>query len=58
MKYPTEWATVFTTKKGIKVRFRPCQSGDTEMLWKMFSTLSEISVSNLIPPFNRERIED
>ena len=27
------------------------------MLWKMFSTLSEITVSNLIPPFTRERIE-
>lgn len=58
MKYPTEWETVFTTKNGMKVRFRPVQSGDTEMLWEMFSTLSEISVSNLIPPFNRERIED
>ncbi|MHC3129749.1 MAG: GNAT family N-acetyltransferase [Candidatus Bathyarchaeota archaeon] len=27
------------------------------MLWKMFSTLSEESVSNLLPPFTRERVE-
>ena len=27
------------------------------MLWEMFSTLSEDSLSNLIPPFTRERIE-
>lgn len=26
------------------------------MLWAMFSTLSEASVSNLVPPFTRERI--
>jgi len=57
MEYPTEWETVFTAKNGMKVEFRPKQSGDTEMLWNMFSTLSEDSVSNLIPPFTRERIE-
>lgn len=27
------------------------------MLWTMFSTLSEATTSNLIPPFTRERIE-
>lgn len=27
------------------------------MLWTMFSTLSEASISNLIPPFTRERID-
>ncbi len=57
MDHPTEWETVFTAKNGMRVDFRPKQSGDTEMLWKMFSTLSEESVSNLIPPFTRERIE-
>ena len=57
LKYPDEWETNFTAKNGINVRFRPVQSGDTEMLWEMFSTLSENSVANLIPPFNRERIE-
>ena len=58
MKYPSEWQTNFITKNGMKVKFRPCQPDDTEMLWQMFSTLSEDSVSNLIPPFARDRIED
>jgi putative acetyltransferase len=57
MKYPIEWVTVFTARNGMKVEFRPCHPDDTEMLWEMFSTLSENSVSNLIPPFTRERIE-
>ena len=57
MKYPTEWVTVFTAKNSMKVEFRPKLSGDTEMLWEMFSTLSKDSISNLIPPFTRERIE-
>jgi putative acetyltransferase len=57
MGYPREWETVFTMKNGKKVNFRPEQSGDTEMLWKMFSTLSEKSVSNMVAPFTRERIE-
>ncbi len=58
MGYPSEWETVFTMKNGKKVSFRPKQSGDTEMLWEMFSTLSEKSLSNLAPPFTRERIEE
>jgi len=57
MDYPSEWETEFTAKNGKKVVFRPEQSGDTEMLWKMFSTLSEESASNLLPPFTRERVE-
>jgi putative acetyltransferase len=57
MDYPSEWETVFTLKNGKKADFRPEQAADTEMLWKMFSTLSEKSVSNLAPPFTRERIE-
>ena len=57
MKYPTEWETEFIAKNGMKIRFRPELSSDTEMLWQMFSTLSEDSVSNLIPPFTRERVE-
>jgi putative acetyltransferase len=55
--YPSEWETVFTAKNGNKIVFRPEQSGDTEMLWEMFSTLSEESASNLLPPFTRERVE-
>ena len=57
MDYPNEWKTKFTTKNGLKAVFRPEQSDDTEMLWEMFSTLSKESVSNLLPPFTRERIE-
>ena len=57
MAYPTEWETIFTAKNGTKVSFRPELCTDTEMLWQMFSTLSEETVSNLIPPFTRERIE-
>jgi RimJ/RimL family protein N-acetyltransferase len=57
MDYPSEWKTEFTAKNGMKVVFRPEQSSDTEMLWKMFSTLSKESVSNLLPPFTRERVE-
>jgi putative acetyltransferase len=57
MAYPNEWERVFTTKNCKKVNFRPKQSSDTEMLWAMFSTLSEESLSNLVPPFTRERIE-
>jgi len=57
MKYPIEWVTIFTDRNGLRIEFRPCQSDDTEMLWEMFSTLSENSVSNLLPPLTRERIE-
>ena len=57
MEYPSEWEMVFTAKDGRKVKFRPEQPGDTEMLWRMFSTLSKESASNLLPPFTRERVE-
>jgi len=57
MDYPSAWETTFTLADGTKVDFRPKQSTDTEMLWKMFSTLSEKTLSNLIPPFTLERIE-
>lgn len=57
MNYPNEWENVFTTKKGLKVFFRPELPTDTEMLWAMFSTLSEKTASYLLPPFPRERIE-
>lgn len=58
MKCLIEWKNVFTDKNGMKIEFRPCQSDDTEMLWEMFSTLSKNSISNLIPPFTRKRIEN
>jgi L-phenylalanine/L-methionine N-acetyltransferase len=57
LDYPCQWKAEFTTKNGKKVVFRPEQSSDTEMLWEMFSTLSKESVSNLLPPFTRERVE-
>lgn len=57
MDYPHEWETEFEVKDGKKIVFRPEQPGDTEMLWKMFSTLSKESVSNLLPLFTRERVE-
>lgn len=57
MTYPPEWSAVFTAKNCKSVLFRPTQSDDTEMLWQMFSTLSEATISNLVPPFPRERIE-
>jgi len=57
MAYPVEWETEFTAKNGKLLRLRPKESSDTEMLWAMFSTLSETSISNLIPPYTRERIE-
>jgi putative acetyltransferase len=57
MDYPKEWRKTIKTKNGKTVLFRPVQPTDTEMLWQMFSTLSQTSLSNLIPPFTRERIE-
>jgi hypothetical protein len=57
MDYPSEWETEFTLKNGKRVSLRPTQSGDTEMLWRMFSMLSEKSLSNLASPFTRERVE-
>jgi putative acetyltransferase len=57
MAYPAEWETTFTTKNGKLLRFRPKKPSDTEMLWAMFATLSETSISNLILPYTRERVE-
>ena len=56
-RYPKEWEKKVTLKSGQRVFLRPELSTDTEMLWKMFSTLSEDSLSNLVLPFTRERIE-
>jgi L-phenylalanine/L-methionine N-acetyltransferase len=57
MTYPNNWEKVFIAKNGKTINFRPEKATDTDMLWKMFSTLSELTVSNLIPPFTQERIE-
>jgi ribosomal protein S18 acetylase RimI-like enzyme len=58
LEYPSNWKKQFITKNGQNILFRPVQPSDTEMLWRMFHTLSEKSLSNLIPPFTREMIED
>jgi len=57
MANPVKLETTFTSKNGKLLRFRPKRSTDTDMLWEMFSTLSQATVSNLVPPFTRERIE-
>jgi ribosomal protein S18 acetylase RimI-like enzyme len=57
MCYPASWEKAFVAKNGEAIQFRPKQATDIEMLWAMFSTLSEATVSNLIPPFTRERVE-
>jgi putative acetyltransferase len=57
MAYPFELEKPFTAKNGAKFLFRPEKTSDLEMLWTMFSTLSERTVSFLIPPLTRKRIE-
>jgi putative acetyltransferase len=57
MLYPQEWVSNFVAKNGVRVTFRPEEAADTELLWNMFSTLSAESVSNLVPPFTRARID-
>jgi len=55
--YPKEYEKTVTLRDGTTVHFRPELSTDTEMLWKMFSTLSQESQRFLVNPFPRERIE-
>jgi RimJ/RimL family protein N-acetyltransferase len=57
MHYPAEWEKTYVTRKGETVHFRPEQASDTEMLWSMYSTLSKDTLSKLVPPFTRERVE-
>jgi putative acetyltransferase len=56
-EHSKEWEKKVTLKNGQLVFLRPELSTDTEMLWEMFSTLSEGSLNNLVLPFTRERIE-
>lgn len=56
-RYPREYETTITLSDGTEVFVRPELSTDTEMLWKMFSTLSEESRRFLVLPFTRERVE-
>lgn len=55
--YPNEWTKKVVLKGVVEVFLRPEHSNDTEMLWDMFSTLTEESLDNRIHPFTRERIE-
>lgn len=55
--YPEEWEKEIVLKNEVHVLLRPELATDTEMLWKMFSTLSKASLENLVLPFTRERIE-
>jgi putative acetyltransferase len=57
MEYPSKWRTEFTARNGVKVVFRPEQPTDTEMLWSMFSSMSKESITNLLPPITRDRVE-
>jgi putative acetyltransferase len=57
MKYPKEWEKKVILNNCQEVLLRPELFTDTEMLWEMFSTLSEASLNNLVLPFTRERIE-
>lgn len=54
--YPRECEKEVVLRNG-QVSLRPELSADTDMLWEMFSTLSDESLSNLVLPFTRERIE-
>jgi len=56
-QYPKEFEKKITLHDGTKVFFRPELATDTEMLWEMFSTLSEKSLHFLVLPFTRERVE-
>ncbi|MCK4933402.1 GNAT family N-acetyltransferase [Candidatus Bathyarchaeota archaeon] len=55
--YPRECEKEVVLRNGLQVSLRPELSADTDMLWEMFSTLSDESLSNLVLPFSRERIE-
>jgi len=55
--YPKEWKKKVTLNNGQQVLLRPELSTDTEMLWEMFSSLSDSTLNNYVLPFTRERIE-
>lgn len=55
--YTTEYEKSITLDDSTPLLFRPELTTDTEMLWEMFSTLSQESLRFLVNPFQRERIE-
>ena len=56
--YPKEWEKRVILGNDEQVFLRPELSTDTEMLWEMFSTLSEESLGNALLSVTRERIEE
>jgi RimJ/RimL family protein N-acetyltransferase len=54
---PEEWTKRVRLKDGTSVLLRPEVPTDLEMLWKMYSTLSDKSLKFLPNPFTRERVE-
>jgi len=56
-QHPKEYKKTITLSDETQVIFRPELPTDTEMLWEMFSTLSEESLRFLVLPFTRERVE-
>jgi len=56
-QYPKEYEKTIRLFDGTKVFVRPELPTDTEMLWEMFSTLSNESLRFLVLPFTRERVE-
>jgi RimJ/RimL family protein N-acetyltransferase len=57
LQYPKEFEKNITLTDGTHIFLRPELSTDTEMLWQMFSTLSQDSLRYLVLPFTRDRIE-
>lgn len=56
--YPKEWEKRVILRNDKQVFLRPELSTDTEMLWKMFSSLSEESLDSTLLSVTRERIEE
>ena len=54
---PKEYEKMILVRDGTEVLLRPELSTDTDMLWEMYSTLSEESQCYLGRGFTRERIE-
>jgi len=53
-----EYEKTIILRDGTTVLLRPELATDTEMLWEMFSTLSQESLRFLVLPFTRDRIEN
>lgn len=56
-EYPKEYEKTVTLRDGTKVFLRPELPTDTDMLWRMFSTLQPESLGFLRGSFSRQSIE-